>query len=199
MKKIIISFVALSTIFLVTACGTENEENAHGNHGNDVEEAPTDSAVEQDDHAHMDHSSSGEIPEGLQEAENPAFPVGSKATIVDGHMSGMEGAEATIVGAYQTRVYTVSYDPSTGGEREVNHKWVIHEELVDVGEETLEVGAEVILDADHMPGMQGTLAVIDSFEETTVYMVDFTLTTTGEEVQNHKWVTEDELGSHANH
>jgi len=26
-----------------------------------------------------------------------------------------------------------------------------------------------------------------------VYMVDFTLTTNGEEVKNHKWVTEDEL------
>jgi len=34
--------------------------------------------------------------------------------------------------------------------------------------------------------------VIESAEETTVYMLDFT-TTTGEEVENHKWVTESEL------
>lgn len=48
------------------------------------------------------------------------------------------------------------------------------------------------MNADHMEGMNGATAVIDSAEQTTVYMVDFT-STSGEEVKNHKWVTESEL------
>ena len=73
-----------------------------------------------------------------------------------------------------------------------NHKWVIHEELEGPGEAPLEPGTEVTLDADHMKGMDGATAVIESAEDTTVYMLDFT-TTTGEKVENHKWVTESEL------
>lgn len=45
-----------------------------------------------------------------------------------------------------------------------------------------------------MTGMNGTTATIDFAEETTVYMVDFTLES-GEDVTNHKWVTEEELSS----
>lgn len=44
-----------------------------------------------------------------------------------------------------------------------------------------------------MEGMNGATAVIDSAEETTVYMVDFVATDSEEEVKNHKWVTESEL------
>ncbi len=151
------------------------------------------------DHSDMDHSSSGEVPDDLREAENPTFEVGSQAIIERGHMAGMEGAEATIVGAYDTTAYAVSYTPTTGGERVENHKWVIHEELIDPGEETLEPGTEITLDADHMEGMQGATAEIDSSEETTVYMIDFTLTTSEEEISNHKWVTESELSALAHH
>lgn len=52
---------------------------------------------------------------------------------------------------------------------------------------------EVTISADHMEGMGGVSAEIDSAEKMTVYMVDFTPTTGGEEVKNHKWVTESEL------
>jgi len=51
----------------------------------------------------------------------------------------------------------------------------------------------VTLNTDHMEGMDGASAVIDSAEETTVHMVDFISTYLGEEVKNHKWVTEGEL------
>ncbi|XIH35981.1 DUF1541 domain-containing protein (plasmid) [Cytobacillus firmus] len=40
--------------------------------------------------------------------------------------------------------------------------------------------------------MDGVTAKIDSTEQTTVYMVDFTPTTGGDDVKNHKWVTESE-------
>lgn len=43
-----------------------------------------------------------------------------------------------------------------------------------------------------MEGMDGAKAVIESAVETTVYMLDFT-TTTGEKVDNHKWIIESEL------
>lgn len=44
-----------------------------------------------------------------------------------------------------------------------------------------------------MNGMKGAKAEIDSVEKSTVYMVDYTPTTGGEVVENHKWVTESEL------
>nr|WP_271401899.1 YdhK family protein [Salinicoccus roseus] len=137
-------------------------------------------------------SSNGVIPDGVEAAEDPTYEVGSEAIIEADHMPGMYGAEATIAGAFDTVAYSVTYYPTTGGEPVENHKWVIHEELEDPGEAPLEPGTEVVLDADHMKGMNGATAVIESAEDTTVYMVDFT-TTAGKEVENHKWVTESEL------
>jgi len=158
---------------------TGSEENMHHGSG----------------HGEMDHSSSGKVPDGLQEAENPAFEAGSQAIIENAHMEGMQGAEATIAGAYDTTVYAVTYTPTTGGEPVENHKWVIHEELKDPGGEPLEPGDKATRAADHMEGMDGAEATIDSAEETTVYMVDFVPTTGGEKVTNHKWVTEAELSA----
>ncbi|QYF85637.1 YdhK family protein [Brevibacterium sp. PAMC21349] len=141
----------------------------------------------------MDHSSSEEVPEGLKEAKNPTYEVGSQAILETDHMEGMKGAKATIVGAYDTTVYAISYTPTTGGERVENHKWVIQEEIKDARDEPLEHGTEVTVDAAHMKGMDGAKAKIDSAEATTVYVVDYIPTTGGEEVKNHKWVTESEL------
>ncbi|RHW37388.1 DUF1541 domain-containing protein [Neobacillus notoginsengisoli] len=141
----------------------------------------------------MDHSSSGEVPEGLKEAANPKYKVGSKAIINTDHMPGMQGATATITGVFDTTAYVVSYTPTTGEKRVMGHKWVIREELDDAGEDQLQPGAEAKMNADHMKGMKGATATIDSAEKTTVYMVDFTPTTGGDKVTNHKWVTESEL------
>lgn len=145
------------------------------------------------DHSTMDHSSSGDVPETLKNAENPMYPVGSTAIITDGHMDGMKGAEATIVGAYDTTAYMISYEPTTGGDRVEKHKWVIHEELIDEGDVPLTAGTEVKTDASHMEGMENAKVTIDEAIQTTVYMIDYVSTTDGEEVKNHKWVTENEL------
>lgn len=91
----------------------------------------------------MNHASSGEVPTTLKNADNPMYPVGSTAVIINGHMEGMKGAEATIVGAYDTTAYMISYEPTTGGKRVENHKWVIHEELLNPGSEPLTSGTEV--------------------------------------------------------
>ncbi len=146
------------------------------------------------DHSTMNHSSSGDLPDGIKESENPAFPVGSEAILKDGHMDGMKGATATIVGAYETIAYSITYTPTDGGDPVEDHKWVIQEEVEEAtGDEALEPGTKVTVDADHMEGMNGALAEIDSAEKTTVYMIDYTPTNGGDKVTNHKWVTEDEL------
>lgn len=183
-KQVFVSFM-VAFILVLGACSNTNDT--------DKESKKDDVHTEEMDHSNMDHSSSGEVPKGLKEAENPTYKVGSKAVMETDHMPGMKGAEALVVGAYHTTVYAISYDPTTGGKRVENHKWVIHEELKDADEAPLKPGDEIVVNADHMKGMDGAKATIDSAEETTVYMVDFTPTTGGGEVKNHKWVTEDEL------
>ncbi|WP_282155981.1 YdhK family protein [Cytobacillus gottheilii] len=199
MKKLVLLLLFAALFLALGACSNANEENAKNTESTEKTENQENTEVTEDmegmDHGNMDHSSSGEVSKNLKTAENPTFEVGSQAIIKEGHMEGMKGAEATIVGAYDTTAYSISYTPTTGGERVENHKWVIHEEIVDAGEAPLEPGTEVTTEASHMQGMKGANVEIDSAEETTVYMIDFTPTTGGEEVKNHKWVTESELSA----
>lgn len=186
----------IGVIFLVfaltlAACTNDNQEISPKKSDENME---MDSGT-QENMDDMDHSSSGNVPKDLKVAENPTYEVGSKAIIETDHMEGMKGAEATIVGAYDTTAYVISYTPTNGGERVENHKWVIQEEIANAGEEPLEPGKEVTINATHMKGMDGATAEIESAEQTTVYMVDYTPTTGGEEVKNHKWVTENELSA----
>lgn len=193
-KKLTKGMLALSTALVLAACGGNEEpaQNDDANNSMESQNNANDSTGEMD-HSAMNHSSSGEVPEGLKEAENPKYPVDSEATINANHMGGMDGATATITGAFDTTVYTVTYTPTTGGEPVEDHKWVIHEELEDAGVEPFSSGDEVVLNADHMEGMNGAAATIDSAEQTTVYMVSYKDTETGQEVTHHKWVTESEL------
>lgn len=133
------------------------------------------------------------VPEDMQPAIDPTYEIGEEVLITDGHMPGMEGAVAEIVGAFDTYAYSVTYYPTDGGEPVYDHKWVVQEEIADAGEEPLPVGTEVVLEADHMPGMEGATAVIESVEDTTVYIIDYQPTDGGEVVRNHKWVTGSEI------
>jgi len=185
-KKVIMAGFSLLAAGTLAACsgGDDNETDDmdHASHSEESMEG-------------MHHSSSGDVPEGLQEAEHPTYEVGSKAIISADHMEGMEGAEATIVGAYDTTAYVISYTRTDTGEEVKHHKWIIQEEIEDAGEAPYKAGDEVIIDADHMDGMDGATAVIESAVPTTVYMVDYTSATDGEKVKNHKWVTESELSA----
>ena len=138
-----------------------------------------------------DPSSEGVVPEQVQEAESPEFPVGSKAISHADHMEGMDGAKAKIAGAFDTYTYAVNFTPTSGGEPVKDHKWVVHEELENPGEAPLPEGTEVVLNPDHMPGMEGAEATIESSTEETVYMVDVEMD--GMEMTNHKWFVESEL------
>jgi hypothetical protein len=182
MKKQLI-FLSVAIMIALSGCGNKTSQQPSAS------QQPAASM----NHSDMNHSSSSEVPQGLKAAKNPKYAIGGQAIIQADHMPGMKGAKATIVGAYDTTAYAVSYTPTTGGQPVKNHKWVVHEEIKNVGNETLKPGSQVTLDADHMPGMKGATATIDSAEHTTVYMVDFTPTTGGQQVKNHKWVTESEL------
>ena len=197
-NKFLLLMMSTLTAVMLAACNDTAEDAmnpADPDNQIEMDEEMDENMNEDMDHGAMEHSSSGEVPEGLAEAENPTFPVGSQAIMSADHMPGMDGAEATIVGAYDTTVYALSFTPTTGGEPVENHKWVIHEELENVGDAPLSPGDEAVIATDHMEGMDGATATIDSAKETTVYMVDFITTDSGEEVTNHKWVTESELSA----
>ena len=185
-KKIFMTTMAASLSLALAACGSNGDDSKST--------GSMDKNMDGMDHSTMDMSGSKEVPKGLQEAKNPKFKVGDMAMIKEAHMEGMKGAEAKVVGAYDTTAYSISYDPINGGKRVTNHKWIIQEEIVDAKSSPYEVGDEVKVDADHMKGMKDATATIDSAKQTTVYMIDFE-STTGEEVKNHKWVTEDELSA----
>lgn len=183
-----------STLIIgLSGCGndTSNEEIPKNTNETQQEDIDMNNSESMD----MNHSGSSEVPEELKVAENPTYKIGDEAIIKTDHMEGMDGAVATIVGAYDTTAYEISYTPVTGGERVENHKWVIQEEIQNADDKTFEQGTEVTVEADHMYGMNGALAEIDSMEKTTVYMIDYTPTTGGEKVTNHKWVTESELSA----
>src|SRR5699024_11949603 len=175
-KLIMIAVLLIVSTFTLAACGGGNGSGETDTEGNDAdkqntseEESSSDSQGNMSEHM----SSSGEVPTRLQEAENPKYEVGSTATITAEHMDmeGMNGAEATITGAYDTTAYTISFTPTTGGEPVEEHNWVIHEELLveDPGNAPIEQGTEVTLNAEHMKGMNGARAVTDSAIETNVY------------------------------
>lgn len=149
--------------------------------------------AEHADHGGHEHAADGgPAPEGIAEAADPTYPVGTDVVLTADHMPGMDGADATVTGAFTTTTYAVTYTPTTGGEPVENHTWVVHEELEDPGEAPLADGTEVVLTAEHMDGMQGALATIDSSTQETVYMVDVE-GTDGSTMTNHTWVVESEV------
>lgn len=179
-KTKMIAGAMLAAALTLTACSNEEEKSK--------EETSSEHSSE---HMHGD----SEVPSNLVAAENPTYDIGSKAIINANHMEGMKGAEATVTGAYETIAYTVSYIPVSGKSKDPvdDHKWVIQEEIKDAGDKMLENGEVVIIEADHMKGMKGAEATIESAKKTTVYMIDYTPTTGGEKVTNHKWLVESEL------
>ncbi|MBT2291965.1 YdhK family protein [Paenibacillus albidus] len=184
------TLLATAAMLALSGCGGNGNDGSNNAQGNTATAAPTEQGEASH---HMNHSASSEKPEGMKDAVNPKFAIGSEAIMKTDHMPGMEGAVATIAGAYETTAYSISYTPATGGERVTDHKWIVQEEIKDAKASPYEPGAEITVTADHMPGMKGTFATIDSAEPTTVYMVDYTPTTGGDPVHNHKWVTESEL------
>lgn len=159
------------------APSTSQSENAHGG---------------QDEHSDMEHpSDGGPVPEGMTEATDPEYPAGTEVILTADHMEGMDGATATVVGAYDTYTYAIDFTPTTGGDPITDHRWVVQEELEDAGDERLPDGTEVTVTAGHMEGMDGAAATIASSTDETVYVVDYEAD--GMTMTNHKWVVESEI------
>lgn len=179
---------ALSTALLLTACSSNTTTTSTSS-----PTAPTTMNNNAMDHSMpMDHPmDGGAVPTGMVPAENPTYPIGSTVTLTTDHMMGMNGARATVVGAYKTNTYAVNYTPTNGGDPIKNHKWVVQEEIKDAGTQRLANGAEVTLTADHMMGMNGARATIASSTDETVYVVDYEVN--GQKMTNHKWVVESEM------
>ena len=138
----IMSAVAAAALAAVTlsACSSEEPVDSHGEHTSAEEShAHADGQESQSpENAHdhsgmeMEHSpDGGPAPEGIKPASDPQYPVGSQVIMHTDHMPGMEGATATITGAFTTTTYAVDYTPTDGGAPVLNHKWVVQEELVD--------------------------------------------------------------------
>jgi hypothetical protein len=189
----------LSSLFILGACSSgttqSSSNNSRSTNGESSEASTTmtstETSISSSDDMMMHHHS-GEIPTGMKVAENPKYPVGTKVTLTATHMSGMENAQATIVGAYDTTIYEVSYQPTNGSAEVKNHKWVVQEELED-SEKIASVGDTIVLEANHMDGMKGARATVDEAISGTVYVVDYEPTNGGNMVMNHMWVTEDEI------
>lgn len=142
-------------------------------------------------HGHSDHpADGGPVPDGMVEAADPTYPVGTEVTLTADHMPGMSGATATIVGAYDTYTYSVDYVPADGIPV-LDHKWVVQEEIEAAGDERLPDGTKVVLRADHTEGMNDVTATIASSTDETVYVVDYEAD--GMTMTNHKWVVESEI------
>ncbi|KQL58908.1 hypothetical protein AN965_01965 [Alkalicoccobacillus plakortidis] len=133
---------------------------------------------------------SNEVPPQLEVAEDPTYPVGSKAIILYDAVPGMAYAVATIKGAYETTAYEVEYKAANDSEP-LSYKWIIQEEMYDDGETSIENEAFVQLHTP-IPQQEGERVKIVDQRETTVYMIDF-ISNSKEDVQNFKWVTEEDL------
>ncbi|MGJ0184259.1 YdhK family protein [Corynebacterium glyciniphilum] len=187
MKKHITALAAAGILgggIVLTGCSSTGDDQA----------APTASQSQDanEGHAGMEHPmDGGPVPEGMVEATDPEYPVGTEVTLTTDHMEGMDGAPATVVGAYDTYTYAIDYTPTTGGQPVTDHRWVVQEELEDSGDDRLADGTEVTVDADHMEGMDGATATIASSTDETVYVVDYDAD--GMTMTNHKWVVESEM------
>lgn len=192
------TFISAASLLLLAGCGATNEpqtgEEESGQSQVQESSSASESSTQSDSGmGDMKHDESGELPEGIKEAENPKYAIREEVSLQTDHMDGMNGAQGKVVGAYDTAAYEVTYTPTNNGETVENHKWVVQEEIADSGDELLEPGTEVTLEAFHMEGMKGAEATIDFANDSVVYMVDYQPTSGGHVVKNHKWVTEDEL------
>ena len=184
----------LGGALLLTGCssGDQDPSKAGPHHGGSSSTSSPASSDGGMDHSSMEHPMDGDpAPAGIEKAASPKYPVGTQVILTADHMMGMDGAKATIVGAYDTYTYAVNFTPTTGGDPVKDHKWVVQEEIEDAGDQRIADGTEVTLEAEHMKGMKGAKATIASSTDETVYMVDYEAG--GMKMTNHKWVVESEI------
>lgn len=86
--------VALASLILILgACGNTKSPNP-----DNKENTEATGDMDGMDHGSMNHSGSGEIPEGLKAAENPTYAAQTQAIIESDHMPGMKGQRQRLSG-----------------------------------------------------------------------------------------------------
>ena len=145
-------------------------------------------------HENMDHSMFTPTV-NFTPAINPLYPIDTEVILLADHMSGMNGANARISGAFDTTLYAITYTRSDTGEVVKDHRWVIHEEIADYVALPFKVGDAVTLLPGHISGMggEGVLVEITEVVPGVAYMVDFSPTDGSDPIVNHQWVSEAEL------
>ncbi len=84
-------------------------------------------------------------------------------------MQDMIGAEATVVGVFDTHSYAVTYTDTDSGMVMENHRWAIQEETKK--NSPVQVGDTIVIQTDHMSGMDGATATVDEVIDEPIYMV----------------------------
>ncbi|KRK09862.1 hypothetical protein FD11_GL000432 [Ligilactobacillus pobuzihii E100301 = KCTC 13174] len=140
----------------------------------------------------MHHGSNSQKDSSLKKAKDPKYKAGSKVKLSADHMKGMKNANATIVNAYDSKLYAVDYKPSSDKKVVKDHKWVTNDEI-EGNRREYGKGDKVTLTADHMPGIKNSSATIVEIKDGPAYMVNYQPTNGDKQVKNHKWVAEDEL------
>ena len=190
-----LALTTLAAVAALSVAGCESESDDapadHANHADHADHGAHGGHDHPADGGHDHPADGGPAPAGIAEATDPTYPVGTEVTLTADHMPGMDGATATISGAFDTTAYAVSYTPTDGGDPVSNHRWVVQEELDGVGGEELKAGDTATITAEHMSGMQGAEATIDSSTDETVYMVD--IDSPEMTMKRHKWVVESEI------
>lgn len=197
MKQHLLLYICTS--LLLFGCGVNEKasesDEEKGNNATNFQESENKEAEENmyhNSHEDVSESTWGELPKGLKEAKNPKFPVGTKVIINAAHNAEMEGQEGVIVGAYDTTAYSVTYYPTTNNQEVVNYKWVIQEEVKGTDDGPLKENSEVYIYANREVGMAGAEGIIETVQDTTVYMVDYK-TTDNRDIKNYQWFIESEL------
>ncbi len=81
----------------------------------------------------------------------------------------------------------------TDGMMDMNSAMTPVEHLTPAVNALYPVGSRVLIDTDHMDGMQGAVGIVTGTFDTTLYAVDY-ISDSGEAVMNHRWVIAEEIG-----
>ena len=182
LKKLVRYVCAVvAMLFLVAGCSsnsTQKEGSSTHSHSSEKTEM-------------HEHTGSKKV-HGLKKAEQPKYKAGTKVKLTADHMKGMKDANATIVNAYDSKLYAVDYKSTSDKKMVKDHKWITINEI-EGNRKEYKKGDKVTLKADHMAGMKNSSATIVEIQKGPAYMVNYQPTNGGKQVTNHKWVAEDEI------
>src|SRR5699024_3370077 len=100
-RTISLAALTLTSALALTACGDATESDTAdatttAETTTDEHQTTTEATEDGGNHADMHPADGGPPPAGIEEAENPTYPVGTEVTLTADHMPGMDGAPAPL-------------------------------------------------------------------------------------------------------